>query len=159
MNISLWRFPLCNPLKHYLLICLPIRENLSHFYPDPGCLGNERQFVFRGAHTHSHIQFHCADAEEARPAVSAFPWAKLLCRCLRKHGDENKELLWSKHLLCYFSSIVAAAHMVLVPAVNHRICRYRWMHFPYQAGFKRQTLLAEVSLQQLSYTWWVFLSS
>lgn len=126
VNISLWRFLLCDFLKLCLLICIPIRESFSVFTSTPATWGNERVCVFLCVcvcsltHIHSHIPFHCADAEEAWPAVSAFPWAKLLCRCPPKHGDENRKLLWSKHLLFYFSAAVAVgAHMVPVPAVNH----------------------------------------
>lgn len=118
VNISLWRFPLIFPRATLwnLLICIPIRESLSVFVP---WLLGKGKAVCVASCTYTLIQFHCADAEEARPAVSAFPWAKLLCRCPLKHGDENKKLLWSKHLLCYSSSSVAGAHIAPVPAVNH----------------------------------------
>ena len=77
----------------------------------------ERKGFLSAPCAHSHIKL-CK--YQAGPAVSAFPWAKLLCRCPPKHGDENRNPLWSKHLLRYFSATVTVrAHMVPVLCVNH----------------------------------------
>lgn len=125
VNTSLYGSPLYNLLKRCPLIFILIRESPSVFSLTLAAWGRKGSvfscvFPLSHAHTHSHIKFHCADAEEARFAVSAFPWAKPLCRCPQKRGDENRKLLWSKHLLCYFSAAVAAgAHMVPAPGVNH----------------------------------------
>lgn len=145
VNTSLYGSPLYNLLKLCPLIFILIRESPSVFSLTLAAWGRKGSvfscvFPLSHAHTHSHIKFHCADAEEARFAVSAFPWAKPLCRCPQKRGDENRKLLWSKHLLCYFSRRRS-------PYGTRARCqsclRYRWIHFPYQAGLERQTLLAE----------------
>lgn len=53
-NISLWRFPLCNPLKLYLLICISITESPSVFFlPRPlAALWNERRVCIPRARTY-----------------------------------------------------------------------------------------------------------
>lgn len=62
------------------------------------CFGKQRRCV-------SHVScLYVRIPEEARPAVSTFPWAKLLCRCPLKRGYKNKACLWSEDLLGCFSS-------------------------------------------------------
>lgn len=86
------RYFLCSHLSVSPLISIFIRENPCRFFFLTDCFGKED--VFLGApYINSNFNFHCADAEEVWPAVSAFPWAKLLCRCPLKHGDENRKLL------------------------------------------------------------------
>lgn len=125
-NISLWRFPLCNPLKLYLLICISITESPSVlFTPTLGCLWNERRVCIRRAHTY------------IRTSTSSFIVLTLRkpgLLCQRSLGQscyadvlwsmvvKYTKLLWSKHLLCDFigaAAVAARAHMVPLPAVNH----------------------------------------
>ena len=128
------------------------KESLRVFTPDSRCSGGELccvvlccvvlccvvlccvvlccvVCVLPRLHTHSHIQSRCADAKEARPAVSAFPWAKLLCRCTPKPGDENRKLLWSKHLL-FFSVLLSLSEPIWSPCQLSIISPIQMNTFP-----------------------------
>lgn len=110
------------------------------FYLNPDCFGKGTMCFCELLYRNSNFNFHCADAEEVWPAVSAFPWAKLLCRCPLKHGDENRKLLWSKPSLWYFSRCWGPYGTC---AVCQSLLQRRWMHFYIRHGLMRQAPLAE----------------
>lgn len=106
-----------------LLSASPIRARP----PDPSCSQDGKQCVFlcvcvcvpSPTYTPSHPVSLCWCWGSLACCVSV-PLGKPAMQMSLKHGDENRKLLWSKHLLCYFSAAVAAgAHMVPVPAANH----------------------------------------
>lgn len=113
LNICLWRLS----LKLCLLICIP--SSLSVFSLTMAARGRKATVCVSCAsssHSHTHVHtrsdivLHCADVEEALPAVSALPWVKLYA-----------DVLWSMEMKTgsiFDQSTCCVISMLLSPVVT-----------------------------------------
>lgn len=119
VNISLWRFPLCNPLKHNRFICLPFRKTLS-ISPLTPVARVRRGGLCSVVHVHTlTFSLIVLMLRKPGPLCQRSLGQKLLCRCtvmkIRSCFDQST--------CCVISALLSPqpmwAHMVPVPAVNH----------------------------------------
>lgn len=131
----------CAALRNITVLSAPSSERLSISPLTPVARVKRGGLVPLSTYTLSHPVWLCWCWGSPARCVSV-PLGEA---AMQMHGDENTKLLWSKHLLCYSSSVVASAHMS--PYGTCASCQsplwYRWMHFPYQVGLKQQVLLAQ----------------